>query len=130
MADEHVWTLAHEVEGQPMAPIDGAAVGEEVSIHVEVGERTPAGHRRFRLWLDAAEHGRSLVPLLYGQHPVGGDALDWVEVTRYEHQLQMTAGTGIEVPPRDRPSNHPAAWQPGSHRAATCSSSTTRRADG
>ena len=99
MAEEHVWTLAHEVEGQPMAPIDGAAVGEEVSIHLEVGERTPAGHRRFRLWLDAAEHGRSLVPLLYGQHPVGGDTLGWVEVTRYEYQLQMSTGTVIEVPP-------------------------------
>ena len=81
-----------------MALIDGAAVGEQVSIHVEVGARTIAGHRRFRLWLEAAEHGRSLVPVLHGQHPVAHDTLPWLEVTRFEQQVQMDSGTAVEVP--------------------------------
>jgi hypothetical protein len=98
VSDDHVWTPAGTIEGQPMAPIDGAAVGEEVSIHLDVGARTAAGHRRFRVWLEAAEHGRSLMPVIEGQHPGGGESPRWLEVTRYEHQVQMSAGTVVEVP--------------------------------
>jgi hypothetical protein len=106
LPDDHVWTPASQVEGQLLAAIDGAAVGEEVSIHVDVGARTAAGHRRFRVWLEAAEHGRSLVPVISGQHPVRPDSGDedspappsWLEVTHFEHQLPMSGGTVVEVP--------------------------------
>ena len=96
--DDHVWSPAASLDGQPLAPIDGAVIGDEVAMHVEVGPRTNAGHRRFRVWLAAAEHGRSLVPVLHGRHPEGPDPLPWLEVTYFEHQVEMTEGTRVEVP--------------------------------
>lgn len=98
MTDRHAWLSAAAVEGAPLAPIDGAAVGDEVAIHVELGPRTAEGHRRFHVTLEAAEHGRSLRPVIEGRHATGRDPLPWLEVTHFAHQLEMSRGTVVEVP--------------------------------
>lgn len=87
-----------EAPGHPLNKLDAAEVGEGVRLVVEAGPRNRSGATYFRAFLDAAEVGRTLEPVLAGLHATGPyPGFNWVEVTEFSGQVPVAAGN-VDVP--------------------------------
>ena len=94
------WRPASSEPHHPLARLDGASVGEDVTLEVELGPRTSVGSTAFRLYLRSDELGRTLEPVVIGLQNSGPyPGWNWVEVLRWSDQLPVSDGRTVAVPP-------------------------------
>lgn len=97
--NETLWRAAAELPEHPLAAIDGAAVGEGVTLAVEIGPPNVAGVARFRAFLASSELGRTAAPVLRGlQHTGPHAAQQWVEVIDFNARIPLGDGRHVDVP--------------------------------
>ena len=93
------WRPAAAVPGHVLGAIDGAAVGNGVTLAIEIGPRNKVGSDYFRAFLVSAELGRTTEPVVSGlvnRGPFPG--FNWVEVTGSAHRLPLEDGAAVMVP--------------------------------
>jgi len=99
-AGSALWRPATDSPGHPLAVLDGARVGDDVTLEAWLGLTNAVGATYFRLHLIGPDGARSADPVLAGLQNHGPfPGYNWVEVTWYEPLLLMTNGRGVEVPP-------------------------------
>ncbi len=97
--NETLWRAAAELPEHPLAAIDGAAVGEGVTLAVEIGPPNLAGVTRFRAFLVSDDLGRTADPVLRGlQHSGPSAAQQWVEVIDFNARIPLGDGRHVDVP--------------------------------
>jgi hypothetical protein len=100
---DRLWRPAAALPAEPLTALDGAAVGEHVTLECLLGPRNQVGARYFRLHL-ASPLGRSQEPAVFGLQNSGPyPGYNWVEVIAYTALLAIEDGDGatrtVEVPP-------------------------------
>lgn len=96
---ETLWRAAAELPDHPLAAIDGAAVGEGVSLAVEIGPPSLAGVARFRAFLASDDLGRTAEPVLRGlQYSGPRPTQQWVEVIDFNARIPLGDGRHVDVP--------------------------------
>lgn len=96
---QQLWRPAADEPGHHLAGIDGAEVGNDVLLSVELGPKNQVGSNYFRAFLETAELGRTLEPVLLGLQSSGPyPGYNWVEVTQFQGRLSVPGGE-VEVPP-------------------------------
>jgi len=94
-----LWAPASGEPEHPLARLDGAEVGQGVTLEVELGPAHRVGARYFRAFLRSDELGRTVLPVVAGlanQGPYPGH--NWVEVTDFEDHLPLEDGREVAVP--------------------------------
>ena len=94
------WRPASSEPAHPLARLDGASVGEDVTLETELGPRNHVGSTYFRVYLRSDELGRTVEPVVFGLQNSGPyPGWNWVEVLRWNDQLHVEDGRGVSVPP-------------------------------
>lgn len=95
----HLWHSLDTVPGHPLHEIQGAEVGNGVTLVLEIGPKSKVGSDYFRAFLVAEGMGRSVDPFLWGlinRGPYPG--FNWVEVTDFTDRLTMPDGQQLQIP--------------------------------
>ncbi|MPZ98697.1 MAG: DUF1122 domain-containing protein [Dehalococcoidia bacterium] len=93
------WTSASVEPEHPLSRLDGAEVGQGVTLEVELGSRNQVGARYFRAFLRSDDLGRTTVPVVTGLANQGPyPAYNWVDVTDFEDHLPLDDGREVVVP--------------------------------
>ncbi len=93
------WRPASAEPDHALTRLDGASVGEDVTLEVELGPRTNVGSTAFRLYLRSEELGRTLEPVVIGLQNSGPyPGWNWVEVLRWTDELALENGQTVTVP--------------------------------
>lgn len=98
-ANDHApWSAASQEPDHALSALDGATVGQGVTLRIELAPAVRGGVRPFRAFLDSADLGVTLAPIVTGAHRAGGSpALNWVEVTDFAGSVPVSGGE-VEVP--------------------------------
>jgi hypothetical protein len=98
-ANDHIpWTAASEEPDHAVSALDGATVGQGVTLRVELAPTARGGARLFRAFLDSADLGVTLAPIVTGAHRTGdAPAMNWVEITDFAGSVPV-AGGDVEIP--------------------------------
>jgi hypothetical protein len=94
-----LWHSLDTVPGHPLHAIQGAEVGNGVTLSLEIGPKSKVGSDYFRAFLLADGLGHSTDPFLWGlinRGPFPG--FNWVEVTDSTNRVVMTDGGEVEIP--------------------------------
>ena len=94
-----LWHPLDTAPGHPLHEIDGAEVGNGVTLSLEIGPKSKVGSDYFRAFLVAQGLGRSTEPFLWGlmnRGPFPG--FNWVEVTDSTNRVVMESGDEVEIP--------------------------------
>ncbi len=94
-----LWHPLGTAPGHPLHEIDGAEVGNGVTLSLEIGPKSKVGSDYFRAFLVAQGLGRSSEPFLWGlmnRGPFPG--FNWVEVTDSTNRVVMESGDEVEIP--------------------------------
>ncbi len=93
------WAPASATPDHPLAALEGAAVGEDVRLEVQLGPRNHVGSTYFRLYLVTGDLGRVLAPVVFGLHNSGPyPGYNWVEIIEWRDVLPLADGRSVEVP--------------------------------
>lgn len=95
----HLWHGLDTVPGHVLHEIEGAEVGNGVTLSLEIGPKSKVGSDYFRAFLVASGMGRSIDPFLWGlinRGPFPG--FNWVEVTGYTDRLTMANSDEVQIP--------------------------------
>ncbi len=93
------WRPVANVPGHALCALDGAEVGNGVTLAVEIGPQSKVGSDYFRAFLVADGLGRSADPILRGlinRGPFPG--YNWIEVTDSTNRVTMNNGGAVEIP--------------------------------
>ena len=94
------WRPISAEPDHPLARLEGASVGDDVSLEVELGPRSNVGSTAFRLYLRSEELGRTLEPVVIGLQNSGPyPGWNWIEVLRWSDTLAVESGQTVSVPP-------------------------------
>jgi len=94
-----LWHALDTVPGHALHAIEGAEVGNGVTLSLEIGPKSKVGSDYFRAFLVAEGLGRSADPFLWGLINRGRfPGFNWVEVTDSAHRLRMANGDEVEIP--------------------------------
>ncbi|MSQ31023.1 MAG: DUF1122 domain-containing protein [Dehalococcoidia bacterium] len=93
------WRPLAGLPGHALGAIEGAEVGNGVTLAIEIGPRSKVGSDYFRAFLVSDALGRSTAPLLWGLINRGRfPGFNWVEVTDSAGRLPMESGDEVEIP--------------------------------
>ncbi len=93
------WTPASARRDHSLARLDGALVGEDVRLHVELGPRNHVGSTYFRLYLVTGELGPLVEPVVFGLQNEGPyPGYNWLEIIEWRDLLTLADGRSVEVP--------------------------------
>lgn len=93
------WRPVAEAPGHALCAIDGAEVGNGVSLLIEIGPRNKVGSDYFRAFLVSDSLGRLAEPVLWGlinRGPFPG--FNWVEVTDSTNRVALESGDEVQIP--------------------------------
>lgn len=93
------WQSLDTAPGHILHAVDGAEVGNGVTLSIEIGRKNQVGSDYFRAFLQAEGLGRSAEPFLWGlinRGPFPG--FNWVEVTDSRDQVVMESGDQVSIP--------------------------------
>ena len=92
------WSPASEEPDHALSALDGATVGQGVTLRVELAPTARRGARPFRAFLDSADLGTTLAPIVTGAHRASDTpAMNWVEVTDFAASVPVSGGD-VEIP--------------------------------
>jgi len=92
------WLPASTEMDHPLSALEGAVVGQGVTLQVELAPLPGGRPRAFRAFLNSADLGPTLAPVVTGLHQSGSaPALNWVEVTHFAGSVPVEGGD-VEVP--------------------------------
>jgi len=92
------WIAAFAEPEHPLNALDGANVGQGVTLQVELAPSASSGTRAFRAFLNSTDLGVTLAPVVTGRHHSGAaPALNWVEITHFAGSVPVEGGD-VEVP--------------------------------
>ena len=94
---------AEGLPAEPLSALDGAAVGDDVTLALSLGPRNSVGARYFRCYL-TSPLGATAEPVVFGMQNSGPyPGYNWVEVIAYASLLSIAAPDAapraVEVPP-------------------------------
>lgn len=93
------WRPIAETPDHVLATIEGAEVGNGVTLSLELGAKSKVGSDYFRAFLVAEGLGQSAEPFLWGLINRGQfPGFNWVEVTDSTNRVTMTTGDNVEIP--------------------------------
>lgn len=96
---ESRWLPAAAHPAHPLATLEGATVGEDVHLEVQLGPRNHVGSTYFRLFLVTGDFGRVVAPVVFGLQNSGPyPGYNWVEVIEWRDVLPLPDGRSVEVP--------------------------------
>lgn len=89
---------ALEDSHHPLRALDGATVGQGVTLRVQVAPAGRGGTRPFRAFLESSELGTTTAPVFTALHHSGGaPAHHWLEITDFAASVPVEGGD-VEVP--------------------------------
>jgi hypothetical protein len=93
------WRPAASEPAHPLARLDGATVGEDVRLEVQLGPKNHVGSTYFRLYLVTEAFGRVTEPVVFGLQNSGPyPGYNWVEIIEWRDVLPLADGRSVEVP--------------------------------
>ncbi len=96
--DPAPWLAAAAEHDHPLSAVDGAAVGQGVTLQMELAPSAGSGPRAFRAFLNSTDLGVSLAPVVTGHHHSGSaPSLNWVAITHFAGSVPVEGGD-VEVP--------------------------------
>ena len=94
-----LWRPASEFPPEALTALDGAEVGDDVTLELLLGPKSAVGSRYFRLHL-RSDLGRTVEDVVTGLQNSGPyPGFNWVEVLHYRDHLQVEDGRRVAVPP-------------------------------
>ncbi len=93
------WRPVAEAPGHALRAIDGAEVGNGVTLAIEIGPQNKVGSDYFRAFLVSDRLGRLAQPFLWGvinRGPFPG--FNWVEVTGSTNRVPLESGDEVQIP--------------------------------
>lgn len=98
-AADGLWRPVAGEPGHPLAAIDGAEVGNGVALRIDLGPKNHVGSDYFRAFLESADLGRTLEPIIFGMQNSGPyPGYNWVEVTHFQGRVPVEGGE-VDIPP-------------------------------
>lgn len=96
------WRPAAALPREPLTALDGAVVGDDVTLSLQLGPRNSVGARYFRCYL-VSQLGTTTKPVVFGLQNSGPyPGYNWVEVIAYANLLTIAppdgGSTAVEVP--------------------------------